>query len=91
MRMRPLVAATGLQETDMSVFTDTRLMDGQDDTASAICFPTPLPAAAAQVLTESDRAGIEDRHAGMTAAPVLAPGNVTGLMILTTYTSPPAT
>ena len=42
MRMRPLVAATGLQETDMSVFTDTRLMVGQDDTASTIVSQTPF-------------------------------------------------
>ena len=41
MRIRPLVAAPWLQETDMSVFTYTRLMDGQDDTASTIFFNSP--------------------------------------------------
>ena len=74
MRIRALVAAPGMQERDMSVFTDTRLMDGQDDTASTFVFPTPLPAGAAQVLTKSDRADVEDRHVGMTAALELAAG-----------------
>ena len=40
MRIRPLVAAPGMQETDMRVFTDTRLMDGQHDTVS-IVFSSP--------------------------------------------------
>ena len=37
-------------------------------------FPTPLDAAAAQALTESDQTSVEIRHVGVTAAPVLAPG-----------------
>ena len=74
MRNRPIVAAPGMQETDMSVFTDTRLMDGQDDTVSTEFFPTPLHAAAAPALTESDWTDVKVRHVGMTAAPVLAPG-----------------
>ena len=42
MRIRPLVAAPGMQETDMSVFTDTRLMNGQHDTVSIVFFQSPF-------------------------------------------------
>ena len=42
----------------MSAFTDVNLMDGQDDTVYREFFATPLNAAAAQALTESDRNGL---------------------------------
>ena len=46
-RIRPLAAAPGVQETGMSVFTDTGLMDGQDDTMKYTdFFLAPLNAAA---------------------------------------------
>ena len=51
MWIRPLVAAPGMQETDMSVFTDSRLMDGHDDTAPTDFFSIPLHAAAAEALS----------------------------------------
>ena len=53
-RIGPLAAAPGMQETDMSVFTDGRLLNGQDDTAYTEFFPNPLRAAATQALAESD-------------------------------------
>ena len=73
-RVRPLVAAPGVQETDMSIFTDARLMDGQDDALYTEFFPAPLNAAAAQALSETDWHILHVGNVGMTAAAVLAPG-----------------
>ena len=41
-RIRPFAAAPGMQETDMSVFPDVRIMDGQDDTVYTDFFLTPV-------------------------------------------------
>ena len=73
-RIRPLAAAPGVQKTDMSLFTDTRLVDSQDDTCVHGIFPCPLNAAAAQALSETDWDELHVRNVGMTAAAVLAPG-----------------
>ena len=58
----------------MRVFTDVRLMDGQDDALYTDFFPAPLNAAAAQALSETDRHELHVGSVGMTAAAVLAPG-----------------
>ena len=58
----------------MSVFTDVRLMDGQDDALHTYVFPAPLKAAAAQALSETDWHELHVGNVGMTAAAVLAPG-----------------
>lgn len=53
-RIRPLVAAPDMQETDMSVSTDARLIQGRDGTVSTKNLSyTPIHAAAAQKLTDS--------------------------------------
>ena len=72
-RARPLVAAPGVQKTDMSVFTDVRLMDGQDDALFTDFFPALLNAAAAQALSVTDWHELNVGNVGMTAAAALAP------------------
>lgn len=44
-RIRPLAAAAGVQEGDMSVVTDATLMNGQGETVYTNFFPAPLNAA----------------------------------------------
>ena len=58
----------------MSVFTDVRLMDGQDNALYTDFFPAPLNAAAAQALSETDWQELHVGNVDMTAAAVLAPG-----------------
>ena len=73
-RARPFVAAPGVQKTDMSVFTDVRLIDGQDDALFTDFFSAPLNTAAAQALSETDWHEPHVGCVGMTAAAVLASG-----------------
>ena len=49
-RVRPLAAVASVQNTDMSVFTDARLVDGQDDTLYTDFFPATLNGAAQRKL-----------------------------------------
>ena len=73
-KVRLIAAAFGVQEVDVSVFTDVRLMNGQDDTAVYTeLFPTPN-GAAVQALAESDRNDLHLGNVSMAAAVVLAPG-----------------
>ena len=52
--VRPLVATPGLQEPDLGVLTDIRLMDGFDGTPHTSFFPIPLGPAEAQAIEASD-------------------------------------
>ena len=72
-RIRPLAAAPGAQKTDMSVFTDARLMDGRDDTMYTDVFTAPPNAAAPQAISDTDWHELHVGDVVMTAAAVLAP------------------
>ena len=72
--IRPLFTAPGMQEPDMSIYSDVQLMDDIDSTVHTECFPPPLNDAVAQALEKSDWHALHVGD-GMTAAAVLAPGN----------------
>ena len=72
-RIRPLVAAPGTQEPNMSVFSYVRLLHVCDDTVYTEIYPNPLNVTAAQALTELDRNGFYVGNVSMAAAAVLAP------------------
>ena len=71
--IRPLAAASGVQEADVNVFTGARLMDGQDDTVYTDVFPTPLNASVAQALSETDWHELHAGNVGKNATVVLDP------------------
>ena len=52
-RITSLIDAPGMQELNMSVFSDVALMNGKDDTPHTDAFPPSLNAAAARALEYS--------------------------------------
>ena len=71
--IRPLCTAPGMQEPDMSIYSDVQIMDGIDSTAHTEFFPPPLNESVAQALDKSDWHALHVGD-GMTAAADLAPG-----------------